>query len=196
MSASQEKVDPRVKRTHQLLQKALIELLKEKEFRKITVQDITERAGVNRATFYDRYEDKFALLNAWIKEDFQARLDAKISPGARLTLDNLRLLILTACDYLKGFIGHCAPSTHHDEQMIMVLQVQRTIHETILKWSAHSANPPRQAHVPPEMVATVMSTAIVGSVMEWAMNGRKVSAEQLTDQILFLLTSGPAASLI
>ena len=46
------KVDPRVKRTRQLLQNALMELVQEKSQGSITVQDIAARAEVNRATFY------------------------------------------------------------------------------------------------------------------------------------------------
>lgn len=191
MLANGEKLDPRVQRTHQLLQKALIELLKEKEFHKITVQDITQRAGVNRATFYDRFEDKFALLNACVKEDFQTRLEAKIPFEAELSLNNLRLLILTTCDYLRGFFGHCAPSTHHNEQMIMLRQVQETIYETLLRWITTTPYTARRADVPPEMMAMVSSSAIFGSVMQWVINNeRGVTPNQLTDHILRLLTSG------
>ena len=57
----QEIVDPRIRRTRQLLQQALAKLLETKEFEKISVQDITEAATLNRATFYDHYGDKFAL---------------------------------------------------------------------------------------------------------------------------------------
>src|SRR5829696_1261418 len=41
------KLDPRVRRTRQWLQEALINLMAEKSFEAITVQDIAERAGVN-----------------------------------------------------------------------------------------------------------------------------------------------------
>ncbi|MBI4304912.1 MAG: TetR family transcriptional regulator, partial [Chloroflexi bacterium] len=44
--------DPRVKRTRKLLHDAFDSLLSEKSFEAITVQDIAERATVNRATFY------------------------------------------------------------------------------------------------------------------------------------------------
>jgi hypothetical protein len=43
--------DPRVKRTRQLLQRAFVDLIHEKSFEAITVQDIAERATLNRATF-------------------------------------------------------------------------------------------------------------------------------------------------
>ena len=43
------RLDPRVKRTRQLIQQAFMQLLSEKDFQNITVQDISERAEVNRA---------------------------------------------------------------------------------------------------------------------------------------------------
>jgi AcrR family transcriptional regulator len=60
--------DLRVRRTRKLLQKALLEAASEKGFAHVTVSDITERAMVNRATFYRHYEDKYALLTHYIEE--------------------------------------------------------------------------------------------------------------------------------
>ena len=61
-AAACEQFDPRVRRTRQLLQQALDKLLQTKDFENISVQDIAEAATVNRATFYDHFADKFALL--------------------------------------------------------------------------------------------------------------------------------------
>lgn len=41
---------------------ALLELMKEKDFEKITVRSICERAGVNRGTFYSHYADIYAMI--------------------------------------------------------------------------------------------------------------------------------------
>jgi AcrR family transcriptional regulator len=49
------KKDPRVRRTLKLLQDATLELISEKPFSKITISEITERAGVARPTFYLHY---------------------------------------------------------------------------------------------------------------------------------------------
>lgn len=54
--------DKRVKRTQQLLAKALIALTLEGEYDKITIRDITERAEIGYATFFRHYPDKDALL--------------------------------------------------------------------------------------------------------------------------------------
>jgi AcrR family transcriptional regulator len=63
MDGSAEKpVDRRVQRTKRLLTQALIELILEKGYENVTVQDILERANVGRATFYTHYENKDLLL--------------------------------------------------------------------------------------------------------------------------------------
>jgi AcrR family transcriptional regulator len=56
------KLDPRVKRTKRMFEEALIELLEEKEYNRITVQEITKKSTLNRATFYLHYYDKNELL--------------------------------------------------------------------------------------------------------------------------------------
>lgn len=56
------KQDRRIRRTQKLLKDSLIELMQEKEFKNITVKDITERADLNRGTFYLHYSDTYHLL--------------------------------------------------------------------------------------------------------------------------------------
>ncbi|WP_018651122.1 TetR/AcrR family transcriptional regulator [Actinobacillus capsulatus] len=62
-----EKQDLRVVRTHKLIRNALIDLLKNQAFDKITVQDIVYKAMVNRATFYKYYSGKSDLAGEMIK---------------------------------------------------------------------------------------------------------------------------------
>ena len=53
------KVDRRVLKTQESLKKAVIELMIEKNFDDITIQDIADRANVNRGTIYLHYQDKY-----------------------------------------------------------------------------------------------------------------------------------------
>ncbi len=48
--------DLRVKRTRQLLRTAFRDLVAEGDISRITVKALTERAGINRKTFYLHYE--------------------------------------------------------------------------------------------------------------------------------------------
>ena len=70
-----ESQDPRIRRTRNLLQQALSQLLRTRDFDKLSVQEITDAAGLNRATFYAHYPDKFALLECMVASRFHALLD-------------------------------------------------------------------------------------------------------------------------
>jgi AcrR family transcriptional regulator len=54
--------DRRVRRTRELLQKALIDLLAERRYEAISIGDITGRANVGRTTFYLHYTSKDDLF--------------------------------------------------------------------------------------------------------------------------------------
>src|SRR5258708_20430827 len=56
------KIDRRVQRTRDLLQKALIDLISECGYDAITIQDIVNRANVGRTTFYVHYSSKNELF--------------------------------------------------------------------------------------------------------------------------------------
>jgi AcrR family transcriptional regulator len=56
------KTDRRVERTRELLQKALIELIAERGYDAITIQDIVDRANIGRTTFYLHYNSKDELF--------------------------------------------------------------------------------------------------------------------------------------
>ncbi|MET9024736.1 TetR/AcrR family transcriptional regulator [Nocardia sp. NPDC004168] len=62
MPEEQDSADRRVRRTRASLHRALIELMVEGAYDRITVRDILERADVGRSTFYTHYRDKDDLL--------------------------------------------------------------------------------------------------------------------------------------
>src|SRR5437879_5578939 len=72
--AKMNETDRRVKRSRKLLQEAFRQLLTEKGFDAISVQDVAERAEVNRGTFYAHFPDKYALLEQVVGESFREAL--------------------------------------------------------------------------------------------------------------------------
>lgn len=60
--------DRRVQRTRKLIQEALVSLMLEKGYEKITIQEIIDRANVGRSTFYAHYRDKEDLLLRGVAE--------------------------------------------------------------------------------------------------------------------------------
>ena len=86
--------DRRVRRTRARLEQAMLELLREKDARSITVRELTERADVNRGTFYAHYKDVFDLLDQMEQALFQ-RLTQLLSSYSTQDLQNGLTPLLT-----------------------------------------------------------------------------------------------------
>ena len=64
-------------RTDKAIMQAFIELLKEKSFENIIVQDILERTPVTRATFYAHYHDKYEIAERMLEQFLHARTEVR-----------------------------------------------------------------------------------------------------------------------
>lgn len=64
-------MDRRVRKTQRQLKEALVELMQEKDFRKITVTELTKKADINRGTFYLHYFDVYDLLEEMENESLE-----------------------------------------------------------------------------------------------------------------------------
>lgn len=93
------RVDPRVTRTQNLIRDALKSLLSEKGFESTSVQDIAARATVNRATFYAHFQDKFALLDAVIRDALRQCLSEDDPMGS-----DVRSLLSAVGKSVFGFV--------------------------------------------------------------------------------------------
>ncbi len=121
------KLKPCVQHTRNRLQQAMIELTAEKTFNNITVQDIAERADMNRATFYAHFEDKYVLLGYTVRKTFQDELEKRLPATPRLTSTNLRLFAVTVMDFMRKFIGRCYPSPYNTRYVYIAVQVRQHI---------------------------------------------------------------------
>jgi AcrR family transcriptional regulator len=76
------KTDRRVLRTRDTLGDALFALMQKKSFNEITVQDLLDRAGVGRSTFYVHYLDKHDLFLSDVEDFFEKFSSALERQGA------------------------------------------------------------------------------------------------------------------
>lgn len=89
----QDKADRRSDRTRQAINQALIELMLEKPYAAISVQDIVERANVGRSTFYAHYQHKDDLLSSQLRRLVEAlgqKVNAESQQSLFPSLDLLR----------------------------------------------------------------------------------------------------------
>jgi AcrR family transcriptional regulator len=179
-----EVLDPRIRRTRTLLQQALGKLLETKEFEKISVHDIAEAATLNRATFYDHYPDKFALLECMAAGRFHELLAARgivFNAGCGSALKGI---ILGVCDYLAAMPRlECERQRQmepHLESSVIAV-VRRLLLDGLKKHGAASA-------VPAEMAATTASWAIYGAAKEWVHTPQRCSSEEIVEMVMLLVS--------
>jgi AcrR family transcriptional regulator len=176
--------DPRIRRTRKLLQGALDTLLRSKSFEEISVQDITEVATVNRATFYDHYTDKFALLEALVAGGFHEFLDER---NLRYTVGcpaALGAIILATCDYLTQVHagGDCVRQSAFEP--LMDAAIAKAI-QRLLMVGLEQAVP--VSDMSPELAAAAASAAICAAVKRWLSMADRPSAEAIVPQIQMLV---------
>ena len=170
------KIDPRIRRTRQMLFQAFEELLTEKAFDQISVQDLAERSTLNRATFYDHFTDKFALLETMIGERFTTLIDARMAGNVDTCEASLRQLILAASDFLAEVSSGCQKHQRQFEP-IVESRVKAIMRESLLEGLRnHKAKSP-------ELKATMISWAITGAALQWSRE-RETSADELADAVL------------
>jgi AcrR family transcriptional regulator len=179
----EEKLDPRVKRTRQLLENAFLEVAAEKGFQAISVQDITEKAGVNRATFYAHFPDKYALLDYSIRQEFRHELEKRMLNVCSFSMENLRALIVTVCEFISVASSHCNPPSQQFES-VMEAQVKMQVQELLQKWLETLTIEADQ-----KLAATAASWAIYGLATQWShdKNKKRPTAEEYADQVLPLI---------
>jgi len=181
-TALPDTLDPRARRTRLALQHALETLLGDKDFEKISVGDIAETATLNRATFYDHFTDKFALLESLVECRFNALLDerAVVFTGCSSAL---KAMILGVCDFLAttprlGCARQRQMEPHWESAVISVVR------RMILCGLTHE---PAQTSVPPEFIATTVSWAIYGAAKEWAHTPNRVPSEEIVELVMPLI---------
>ena len=180
--------DPRVQRTRKLLQNAFIELMQEKGFSAISIQDIAERATVNRGTFYTHFVDKYALLDSLIREQFQQALAGKLPSTSHWETRTLCVLIQTVLEYFREFHSHCQPTDTINP--LFERSVQEELMGVLLVWLKRVPNAEKRWRVPVETVALIMSWAIFGAAVKWSQGTETISAERMANDVLTVITEG------
>ncbi len=129
----EEKLDPRVKRTYSQILQAFEKLLAEKGFEAISVQDVTDKAEITRATFYKHFVDKYDLLDYTIKGLFKKEIEKRTLDACHYTPENLRNLILAVCEFLSRLHSNCA-QPHQQFESLVEGTIKKQIFELLSYW--------------------------------------------------------------
>ncbi len=191
MSKIAKKLDPRVVRTRQMLRDALVSLIEEKGFDALTVQDITDRAELNRATFYLHYRDRQDLLENSLRDaidELMADLGTSAEEQGQLVSDESPRPITAVFE-------HVAQHAHFYRVMLSAegvpafsAGVRNYMAEVTLRWLAALQPDPRQSRVPLEIVANSLSWSLLGVLIWWLEHDMPHPPGYMAEQFRLLIT--------
>lgn len=115
------KIDPRAMRTRKMITDSFSALSTQKAFNEISVKDITSKAMINRATFYNHFMDKYDLLEQAISENFSLELNCSQNPPTALEEDIKQIFVS-----LVSFLEVQQQTTRSHDEIHMIEEIVKT----------------------------------------------------------------------
>lgn len=179
--------DPRARRTRNYIQNAFTELLAETDFEDLSIQHIMERAELNRATFYNHFQDKYELLDVLLNGAFKEILAKWIPSNPRLEgSDLLRNLMMAVCEWQLETTKRL--NSRRTLSQVMEDSAKRQLYNIILSCLTDTTAPPSKERRRVEWIATMISWSIYGAVVKWS-GSREEPVEEFVEDVLPILMS-------
>jgi AcrR family transcriptional regulator len=164
-----ERTDPRITRTQQALAQAITELATERPVSQITVADLAERAGVTRATFYNRYGSPLELLIQVLYADLERghrEEDARRAEGGYPPEQMLRLATAEVADHVERFWDVYRHALQDPADRGVYEALARHFTDYALAFIARSTHPdlPAANH---RIIAQFLAHGFAGAIRAW-----------------------------
>ena len=196
MQNSEVLEDLRVRRTRKMIQEALLELTVEKGYPNITVQDIADRAMINRSTFYRHYLDKDDLLVQYMDEvtaltsEDDVAAD-KLHPGDKEVPSGLIKLLRHIATYSEFYRVMLSANGHP----VVTDRLRRNAEQRFRYLLTRPGLVATPINSPLDMRLTYISCAGIGAILWWVENKMPCTAEELAIWIGELSTASLGFSL-
>ncbi|MEK4535857.1 TetR/AcrR family transcriptional regulator [Peribacillus sp. FSL K6-1552] len=182
------KVDPRVLRTRRLLIASFITVAQVKEFKDITIKEITDDATVNRATFNAHFIDKYDLLDAVISEKIVKSIQEKLNSHDTLNEDTIIKIFLAVTNFQTELSTQCR-KIYESISEIIEQKIKKEL-ETVFYALLLKRNLPKEKEAL-RIGAVMLSWCIYGASVDWQDNS-SISAEQYIKIAMPYLLNGMA----
>ena len=180
----------RVKRTRQTLANALVELMIEKGYDDITVQEILDRASLGRSTFYAHFGSKEQLLLSSLE-------------SLRSGMSNQWKALLQSKEIKPGELGFALPFLQHIENMqhlyraftrgesgVILDRQLRKMFVELVKADIAASDDRRWAGASLDAAAQAVAGALMALVAWWMDSKTGLSAEQVNDVFTRIARNG------
>jgi AcrR family transcriptional regulator len=180
--AMREREDRRIVKTKGALFTAFLELLSEKLYEDITVNEICERADIRRATFYKHYNDKLAFFTAFTHM-LRDRFDNNIWKSKATTPDYYVAYAERIVEYITEndkateniFKSNLMPTIMN----VLIEQNYQDTYERLVKDIIKGRTYPAS----PEVIASMCAGGVASVIYHWYATGRVKSVAALSYEI-------------
>lgn len=175
-----EKIDRRIIKSQKAIKQSFLELLSKKKLDDITIQEISDKADINRRTFYLHYLDKYDLLDKLTDEHIN-ELSELCALGMDMTYIDAELLWFEYFDHHTLFFTIMLESkgAHYFRKRFLAFVVEELKQDLALQENA--------ANQVEDVAIQFFSAAIVGIVEWWFLNGKPYTPEIMAERVGALL---------
>jgi AcrR family transcriptional regulator len=180
--------DPRVKRTLQIFYDAFTDLLREKHYEFISVQDITHKANLNRATFYAHFKNKSDFIDYCSQEGLRRELESAFK-FPDFSYDNKHLEEFVR--WMLDFIARTYDEWHIKwDEFLFENAIRIELYTFLIDWMEPSSPKKQEILDGIDVNALVLSSSITGLGITWCHTGRKESIDELASSIAKIFIDG------
>ena len=184
-----QKDDLRIKKTKLALFDAFTELMSKETFENINVNQLCERAGIRRATFYKHFSDKYAFLTYYVKAlriKFDNRADIKrIAPPDTKYFVNYAKRIVSFIEENDAIFSNILKSNLFHVIFNMITDQNYKDTRDRLESGASSG---LSLSSSVETTAGMITGGVATTIYIWLISGKPTSAEQLSEELGRLIT--------
>ena len=184
METNEKKEDRRVQRTKKAIKNAFLKILAEKELEKISVQEIAERADVDRKTIYNYYNGVYDILDDLeneLAQDFEKAIE-----NFDFTVREVQDIFLELAKLLKQRLDMYALLMRIDNSRLVskfVVYLKEKIGQVIGRVSIFSAEKI-------EVAAEYVTSGMYMAYKHWFNSDRKQPLEEFTLDVSRLVMGG------
>lgn len=160
-----------------LLAESFKELVLKQPIEKITIKEITDKAGVIRPTFYNHFQDKYELLEWIISNQLLVPMEPLLQNGM---VNEALLLLFTNIEKEREFYMKASRLEGQNSFAdIAKLCVERLLIK--IMQSAGVGKKPKYVWLTPERIAEYYAQSMCYVVITWIQSGMTISARELVE---------------
>lgn len=182
-------MDRRTKKSKDALKKSLIDLMKEKDFKKISITEMMDHADLNRGTFYKHYQFKEDVLEEMIEEVIDSLAASFQEPFLQyrtIEAKQLNKSVTKIFEHVYEYRNFYTVVVKSQVLSCFQDKISAVLRDFSLQEFAHKKSDP---HINIELLASYQAYAFLGMIIEWIHDDFKHSPAYMADQLLRILAS-------